>query len=83
LRAQLTKTFLSKSFKFARRIQSLLLADGFSQLLHFSKSFKERDRERREHAVQSSFKILSRLLKKRLNESFLDLRLRAHKKQYK
>lgn len=33
--------------------------------------------------MQSSFKILGRLLKKRVNECFLELRLRAHKKQYK
>jgi len=83
LRAQLTKVFLSKTFKFGRRLQCLQLADGFSQILHFSKSFKERDRERREHAVQSSFKILARLLKKKVSESFLDLRLRAHKKSFK
>ncbi len=83
LRSQISKSFLSKSFKFARRLQSLAQADAFSQILHFSKSFKERDRERREHAVQSSFKILSRLLKKKQSETFLELRLRAHKKNFK
>jgi hypothetical protein len=33
--------------------------------------------------VQSSFKILARLLKKKVSESFLSLRLRAHKKNFK
>jgi hypothetical protein len=33
--------------------------------------------------VQSSFKILGRLLKKRQSETFLALRLRAHKKHFK
>jgi hypothetical protein len=59
------------------------LADGFSQILHFAKSYKERDRERREHAVQSSFKLLSRIFKQRVCETFLELRIRAHKKHYK
>lgn len=51
--------------------------------MHFARSFKERERERKEHGLQSSVKILSRLLKKRLCESFLDLKLRAHKRQFK
>ena len=64
-------------------MQSLALADGFSSILHFAKSFKERDRERRIHGIQSSFKILQRLIKKRQCETFLSLRLRTHKKQFK
>ena len=51
--------------------------------MHFARSFKERERERKEHGLQSSVKILSRLLKKRLCESFLDLKLRARKRQFK
>lgn len=83
LRVQVTKTLLQKAFKFGRRIQCLALAEGFGQIVHFTKSFKERDRERKEHAVQSSFKILSRLFKKRKCETFQDLRVRAQKKQFK
>jgi len=64
-------------------MQCLELADGFSQILHFAKSFKERDRERKEHGIQSSFKIIQRLLKKRVCDTFQDLRVRAHKKQFK
>jgi len=83
LRVQICKTLCTKAFKFARRMQCLELADGFSQILHFAKSFKERDRERKEHGIQSSFKIIQRLLKKRVCDTFQDLRVRAHKKQFK
>lgn len=51
LRVQICKTLCAKTVKFARRLQCLQMADGFSQIMHFSKSFKERDRERREHSV--------------------------------
>lgn len=42
------------------------MAEGFSQVLHFSKSFKERDRERKEHGIRSSVKIINRMIKNRL-----------------
>ena len=77
LRVQICKTLCQKTFKYTRRMQCLQLADGFSQLLHFSRSFAERDKERRQHCVQSSAKILSRLLKNRMSDTFLSLRVRA------
>jgi hypothetical protein len=83
LRLQITKMLLKKAFKFGRRIQCLEMAEGFGQIVHFTKSFKERNRERKEHAIQSSVKIIARLMKKRLCDTFQDLRVRAHKKHFK
>lgn len=59
------------------------LAHGFSQIIHFKKSFEERLKERKEHGNHTIAGILGRLLKNRLNDAFLTLKVRGYKKQFK
>jgi hypothetical protein len=64
-------------------MQFVDLAHGFSQIIHFKRSFEERIKERRQHGQQSIASILSRLLKNRVNDAFLTLKIRGFKKQFK
>ena len=59
------------------------LADGFSQIVHFTKSFEARTKERKEHGQMSIAQILGRMLKNRMMDALLTLKLRTFKKDFK
>lgn len=69
--------------KFVKRLQYVDLAHGFSQIVHFKKSFEERLKERKQHGEHSISALLCRLLKNRVNDAFLNLKIRGYKKQFK
>lgn len=48
-RAKIAKNLCQRTFKFIKRLQYVDLAHGFSQIIHFKKSFEERLNERKEH----------------------------------
>ncbi|CDW85127.1 UNKNOWN [Stylonychia lemnae] len=82
-RVKISKLLCNKTAKFIKRLQYVDLAHGFSQIVHFKKSFDERIRERKEYGQQSIGSILSKLVNTRLNDAFLTLKIRGYKKQYK
>ena len=81
--AQASKLLVSRTVKFIKRMQAVTLADGFSQLVHFKRSFNERLRERKEHGQQSIQLALKKLLRNRLSDAFLSLKMRGYRKKFK
>ena len=48
-RTRITKLLGNRVAKFVKRLQYVDVADGFSQIVHYTKSFEERIKERKEH----------------------------------